>query len=61
MATPNWSLSENGDSVRVVPADLPAIANEDAYAVDLDEHTLQLMLSSVRARTLGLDDVTGGL
>lgn len=56
-----WTPTLDGGSVRVVRNDLPAVADEREYAVELTETDLVRMLAALRATQLGLDDVTGGL
>ena len=56
-----WTPALDGESVRVVRNDLPAVADEREYAVELTETDLVRMLAALRATQLGLDDVTGGL
>lgn len=56
-----WTPALDGESVKAVRSDLPAVADVTAYEVELTEADLVHMLSELRAAQLGLDDVTGGL
>ena len=56
------TVALDGGSVRLVRSDLPPIANEDAFAIDVTEAELVSLLADLRSAQLGLDsDRTGGL
>lgn len=54
-ARPNWQLSTTGDAVLAWPMDLPAVANVEAFTIELDERTLETMLHTLRRDSLGAD------